>query len=60
VSTVAAALRVLYEGDDTTKFRVAGREYDIRVQLREEDRYDPAALANLPIAFVQGKPVLPE
>ncbi len=57
VATVAGALRTLYEGDEQTKFRVNGREYNIRVQLREEDRYDPEALAALPVAFVQGHPV---
>lgn len=54
---LANSMRVLYEGDDTTKFRVKGREYDIRVLMDLDDRNDPKTVAGVPITFVQGNPV---
>ncbi len=54
---VGAALRVMYEGDNTAKYREQGREYDIRVQLSDEDRSNPESFRNVPISFSQGKPI---
>jgi HAE1 family hydrophobic/amphiphilic exporter-1 len=54
---VANVMRVLYEGDENTKFRVFGKEYDIRVMLDLEDRNDPATVSQIPITFVGGNPV---
>lgn len=54
---VAGSMRVLYEGNNDTKFRVRGREYDIRVMMSLEDRNNPAIVSQLPVTFVQGKPV---
>jgi HAE1 family hydrophobic/amphiphilic exporter-1 len=54
---VANTMRLLYEGDDTTKFRVQGKEYDIRVMMDLDDRNNPQIVQQVPITFVQGNPV---
>ncbi len=54
---VANALRILYEGNDETKFRVSGKEYDIRVMMDREDRDNPAVLSQVPVTFKQGNPI---
>lgn len=53
----AGAMRLLYEGDDTTKLRVKGREYPVRVMLNPEARNDQDTLAGLPIKFSNGNPI---
>ncbi len=57
VAEMGAALRVMYEGDTQTKFRVGGQEYDVRVMLDTIDRNDPAALGSVPVAFRQNQPI---
>lgn len=57
VGELGLALRTLYEGDDTAKFRVAGQEYDIRVMLDLQDRNNPDLLAEVPVTFRDGNPV---
>jgi HAE1 family hydrophobic/amphiphilic exporter-1 len=57
VADIGSALRVMYEGDVQSKFRVLGQEYDIRVMLGESDRNDPSSLPRAPIAFKRGGPV---
>ncbi len=57
VAQIGAALRVLYEGDNTTKFRVNGKEYDVRVQMAEADRNNPNLVSELPVTFSNGKPL---
>lgn len=57
VAEVAAALRMLYEGDEQTKFRTGGREYDIRVMMDRQDRNNPDILSQLPVTFNQGTPL---
>lgn len=57
VADVAGSLRVMYEGDDTTKFRVQGREYPIRVMMSLEDRNNPDLLSTVPVTFKQGTPI---
>ncbi len=56
-ATVGQAVRVAYQGDDTTKLRVNGREYVVRVMLDLNDRNNPDILSQLPIRFNQGSPV---
>ncbi len=54
---LANTMRVLYEGNDDAKFRVLGREYDIRVMMDPKDRNDPDIVSQVPLAFVEGSPV---
>ncbi|MGE0000791.1 MAG: efflux RND transporter permease subunit [Fimbriimonadaceae bacterium] len=56
-ATIGAALRVLYEGDTQTKFRVRGEEFDVRVLMDDVDRSSPEVLSGVPIAYRQGDPV---
>jgi len=57
VSDIAGTMRVLYEGNDDTKFRVSGREYDIRVMMDYVDRNNPEIVGKLPVSFYQGNPI---
>jgi HAE1 family hydrophobic/amphiphilic exporter-1 len=57
VSDVGLAVRGLYEGDTTAKYREAGQEYDIRVNLSDDVRQNPRELASVPVKFRQGNPV---
>jgi len=54
---VATTMRALYEGNDETKFRVHGKEYDIRIMMDEADRNNPQLVNQVPITFVQGYPI---
>ncbi len=56
-SEVGLALRTLYEGDIQSKFRVNGREYDMRVMMDLLDRNNPDNLANVPVAFKENMPI---
>lgn len=56
-SDVGGALRMLYEGDDTTKFRERGNEYPVRVMMDYADRDDPQAINTLPVSFKSGNPI---
>ncbi|MCC7435877.1 MAG: efflux RND transporter permease subunit [Methanoregulaceae archaeon] len=57
VADVANTMRILYEGNDDTKYRVAGREYDIRVMMDYVDRDNPDIVGKLPVSFYQGNPI---
>lgn len=57
VAELAAAMRTLYEGDNQAKFRVSGREYDIRVMMDLEDRNNPSLVQQIPVTFKQGEPI---
>jgi len=57
VADVANTMRILYEGNDDTKFRVSGREYDIRVMMALEDRNNPDIVRQVPVSFYQGNPI---
>lgn len=57
VAEVGGAMRVLFEGDDTAKYRVGGREFDVRVMLDFEDRNDVSNLENTPVTFRNGTPI---
>ncbi len=54
VSQLGTAARIMYQGDNSTKFRVNGREYDIRVMLDYLDRNNPNIINELPISFSRG------
>lgn len=54
---VGAALRVMYEGDIQSKFRVSGKEYDMRVMMDRSDRDDPTTLQSAPVSFDEGQPI---
>jgi HAE1 family hydrophobic/amphiphilic exporter-1 len=58
VAEMAAVVRVLYEGNTDAKYREGGKEYDIRVNLDDGARKDLNGLADMPITFKQGRPVL--
>ncbi len=57
VADVAATMRLLYEGDDSTKLRVRGEEYPIRVMMDTDSRNDPKTLAKIPIKFSNGNAI---
>ncbi|MHB8636024.1 MAG: efflux RND transporter permease subunit [Fimbriimonadaceae bacterium] len=57
VNDLADSMRMLYQGDDTVKFRSNGREYVLRTMLSLKDRNNPDAVSQVPIAFRQGNPV---
>lgn len=54
---VGSAIRTLYQGDNTTKLRNQGKEYDVRVILSPEDRNNPNVLSQVPVRFSQSKPI---
>ena len=57
VAKIAMVLRDSFEGNTDTKFREAGEEYDIRVQLEEADRNDVREVENLVIGMRNHQPV---
>ncbi len=54
------AIRTLYQGNDDSKLRVNGREYDIRVMLDRADRDNPGLVGGVPVTFKQGRPIFVE
>jgi len=56
-TTVGSAIRTLYQGDDSTKMRVNGREYIVRTMMDLQDRNDPNVLSQVPVRFSQGNPL---
>ncbi len=54
---IGNAVRTLYQGNNDTKLRVNGREYDIRVMMSRKDRDNPNILSTVPITFKQGNPI---
>ena len=57
-SSVGGWIRTLYQGDDSTKLRVNGREYVVRTMLDLNDRNNIDILTQIPVTFKQGNPVL--
>jgi len=58
VAQIASALRTSLEGDTSTKFREAGKEYDIRVVLPKEQRVQLGQVPNLIVGNTSsGQPV---
>ena len=51
---LALILRASFTGSVGSVYRVEGEEYNIRVQLSEEDRMDAATIGALPIAIEHG------
>jgi len=51
---IAGALRTAVDGTVAGTYRTGGDEYDVRVQVRPEDRNEVAGLGALPIAAVNG------
>ncbi|MCC6483227.1 MAG: efflux RND transporter permease subunit [Armatimonadetes bacterium] len=54
---IAQAVRTSVEGDTTSKFRVEGTEYNIRVQVREQDRAQLESVKQLIVGTANGAPV---
>ncbi|MCB2210802.1 efflux RND transporter permease subunit [bacterium] len=54
VQEIAGVLRTFFEGATETTFREAGEEYDIRVQLREEERNRVESLEDLLVQAPNG------
>ena len=57
VTQLGAATRTLFEGDTSARYREAGREYDIRINLSDDVRQNPSALASVPVTFRNSNPV---
>ncbi|MFZ5827297.1 MAG: efflux RND transporter permease subunit [Bacillota bacterium] len=56
-SQIAQSVQAAVKGQVVTKYRVGGKEYDIRLQAAEESRRDVIALSQLPIATPGGQTV---
>jgi HAE1 family hydrophobic/amphiphilic exporter-1 len=54
---IASALRTSIEGSTDTKFREGGKEYDIRVRLREQDRRTLDDIADVIVGITPAGPV---
>ncbi|MHB1463147.1 MAG: efflux RND transporter permease subunit [Armatimonadota bacterium] len=57
LATVATAVRTYIEGNTDVKYRDAGKEYDIRVQLPKDMRTDLDGVGDLVISYANGSPV---
>jgi hydrophobe/amphiphile efflux-1 (HAE1) family protein len=55
--TVAQAVQMMIGGQDVGVFKEAGRRYDIRMRLEEEDRRDPAQIGQLYVRTGSGEVV---
>ncbi len=49
VDDIAATMRTMLQGDVVTRFREGQDTYDVRLQLQESDRNDPAIIAGLTV-----------
>jgi HAE1 family hydrophobic/amphiphilic exporter-1 len=58
VSDIGTAMRTMYQGDDTARFRVEGKEYRIRVQLSPKDKNNPDIVNEAPVSFRGGNPIV--
>ena len=57
VSDIGRTIQTFFSGKEATKYREKGKEYDIFVRLREEDRKDIADLENSFVTSPSGKPI---
>ncbi|MCX6375658.1 MAG: efflux RND transporter permease subunit, partial [Armatimonadetes bacterium] len=57
VGQIAQALRTSVAGSTDTHFRQGGKEYDIRVRLKEFDRYSLADVGRVVIGSIDSSPV---
>ncbi|MBM4143160.1 MAG: efflux RND transporter permease subunit [Lentisphaerae bacterium] len=55
IESLAAAIRSYYTGTVATRYREGDDEYDVRVQLRDEDRRRFAALSDLTVQAGDGR-----
>ncbi|HYH03160.1 MAG TPA: efflux RND transporter permease subunit [Bacillota bacterium] len=56
-SSIANTIQTCFKGTTATKIRLAGEEYDVLLQLREEERKTQADLSKLYLFTSQGTPV---
>jgi HAE1 family hydrophobic/amphiphilic exporter-1 len=49
VDDVASTMRTMLQGDVVTRFREGQDTYDVRLQLQDQDRNDPAVVAGLTV-----------
>jgi hydrophobic/amphiphilic exporter-1 (mainly G- bacteria), HAE1 family len=49
VDDVASTMRTMLQGDVVTRFREGQETYDVRLQLQDRDRNDPAVIAGLTV-----------
>jgi HAE1 family hydrophobic/amphiphilic exporter-1 len=57
VQQLGAVARVAYEGNTDSKYREAGREYNIRVNFADDVRENPSLIGSVPVKFRNGNPV---
>jgi len=57
VGEIASALRTSIAGSTDTRFRENGKEYDIRVRLKEFDRFNVSDVARTVMGNSNGRPV---
>ncbi len=57
VRQLGSVTRTLFEGDTSARYREAGREYDIRVNLTDDVRQNSESLVSVPITFRDGSPI---
>ena len=57
VSEIASALRTSIAGNTDTKFRENGKEYDIRVRLKEFDRYSVDDVSSVVVGHIDETPI---
>lgn len=57
VQDIGNALSILYQGDDTVKYREDEQQYTVRTMMSYQDRNNPDVLSQVPIKFVQGQPI---
>jgi HAE1 family hydrophobic/amphiphilic exporter-1 len=57
VATIASALRTSIAGSTDTRYRERGREYDIRVRLKEFDRNSVQDVSHIVIGSAYNRPV---
>ncbi|MDR3710181.1 MAG: efflux RND transporter permease subunit [Capsulimonadaceae bacterium] len=57
--TIASAVSIAMQGDTTTQYRdpADGQQYNIRVQMAETDRADPAQVGNIVVGYQNSAPI---
>ncbi len=54
---VAQVMRLLYEGNDDSKYRFNGKEYDIRTMLDRSEKNDEETLNRIPVFFDKNRAI---
>lgn len=57
MQTIAGSLRTAYNGDDNSKFKDKGNEYDIRLMFDATDRNNPQDVANMTFTNRNGQQI---